>query len=68
MHLVAGSHKGQLCMAQQLHRFYQMRMESLDSDACSLLDAKAALTDTSIRQGIIKSVAGRTLKLKVVAP
>ncbi|MGH6608824.1 MAG: DUF1592 domain-containing protein [Burkholderiaceae bacterium] len=68
MQLVAGSHKGPLCMAQQLHRFYQMRMESFDNDACSLLDTKSALTENSIRQGIVKSVAGRALKLKVVAP
>jgi hypothetical protein len=67
---IAQSGKGSLCMARQLHRYYQMRAESMQGDACSLVDTRAALAGTggSVRKGIQTAIGNRALARKVVAP
>ena len=68
--MVGQSNKASLCMARQLHRFYQLRSESMQAEACSLLDTRTALAGTggSIRMGIQTAILNRALAQKVVAP
>lgn len=67
---IAQSNKGSMCMARQLHRYYQMRAESVRADACALVDTKTALAESggSVRRGIQTAIGNRFLNRKVVAP
>jgi len=65
--LIAHSQKGPLCMARQLHRFYALRTESLEAEACRLLEVKEALEKGSIVDALRIHAARWAATEKVVA-
>ncbi|MBL8954787.1 MAG: DUF1592 domain-containing protein [Myxococcaceae bacterium] len=65
--LIAHSEKGPLCMARQLHRFYALRSEDTQVEACRLLEVKRALETGSIVDGLRIHAARWAATEKVVA-
>lgn len=66
--LIAHSQKGPFCMARQVHRFYALRAEDTQADACALLEVKEALEKGSIVDGLRIHAARWAASDKVVGP
>ncbi|HVQ25643.1 MAG TPA: hypothetical protein VMV01_10710, partial [Planctomycetota bacterium] len=66
--LIAHSQKGPFCMARQVHRFYALRTENTQAEACQLLEVKDALEKGSIVDGLKVHAARWAATDKVVIP
>ena len=66
--LIAHSQKGPFCMARQVHRFYALRTEQTQAEACALLEVKDALEKGSIVDGLRIHAARWAATEKVVTP